>query len=171
MYETDAELHALQELLDRSHRVSTEHVRSIVTPERRLDAADLVHLLTGMKVLGAATVTAAGEPRISALDGHFLHATWMFGTDDRSAKARQLRARPAVSVAHIDGERLAVFSHGRVETLQPGHPQWDGLIEHWTRHYGAAPSAMGDHIVMYALRAHWMVGFAVDRSAVLPESG
>ncbi len=48
------------------------------------------------------------------MDGHFLHGTWTFSTSRTSAKARHLARRPAVSVAHVDGEALAVFSHGRV---------------------------------------------------------
>src|SRR6476469_6171974 len=119
MHETDDEVEALQRLLDASYGRATEHLRGIISAERRLSARDLVGLLTGMKVLSVATVTAHGEPRISALDGHFLHGTWSFSTSGTAAKARHMAARPAVSVAHVDGEELAVFSHGRVERLQP----------------------------------------------------
>ena len=120
MYETDAEVAALQALLDASIARSTEHLRAIIHGERVLSARDLVALLTGMKVLTVATVTARGEPRISAVDGHFLHATWTFSTSGTAAKARHLRARPAVSVAHVDNEALAVFGHGAVEEMAPG---------------------------------------------------
>ena len=75
MYETDEEVAALQALLDRSHAGSTDHLKAIIHDDRMLRATDLVSLLTGMKVLSLATVTAAGEPRISAVDGHFLHGT------------------------------------------------------------------------------------------------
>jgi hypothetical protein len=75
MYETPEELAALQELLDRSHAGATDHLRGIINDERRLTAQDLVALLTGMKVISVATVTAQGHPRVSAMDGHFLHAS------------------------------------------------------------------------------------------------
>ena len=75
MLETPEEIAGLQRLLDESHARATPHLRSIVHGERVLTAAGLAGLLTGMKVLSVATVTARGEPRISALDGHFLHAT------------------------------------------------------------------------------------------------
>ena len=126
MYETDAEVAALQDLLDRSHAGATDHLQSIIHDDRMLSAADLVALLTGMKVLSVATVTAGGEPRISALDGHFLHATWSFSTSGTAAKARHLAARPQTSVAHVDGEEMAVFSHGRALPLTPGHPAVGG---------------------------------------------
>ena len=112
MLETEAELNALQELLSRSRSGATEHLRGIIDDQRALSARDIAGLMQNMKVLSLATVTARGEPRISAVDGHFLHGTWTWSTDGPSAKARQLAARPAVSVAHIDNEELAVFAHG-----------------------------------------------------------
>jgi general stress protein 26 len=169
--ETAAETAALQELMDRSLSASTEHLRSIINQDRVLTAADLVALLTGMKVLTVATVTARGEPRISALDGHFLHATWSFSTSGTAAKARHLRDRPAVSVAHVDGEEMAVFSHGNAERMQPGDPEWDETLAHWTAHYGSSPLEWGDEICVYRYRPHWLVGYAASRSDLLAKRG
>src|SRR3954462_13576995 len=120
MLETPDETAALQALLDASHAKASGHLRSIIDDDRTLTAEQLVGLLTGMKVLAVATVTASGEPRISALDGHFLHGTWPFSTAATSAKARHLAARSAVSVAHVDGEELPLFSHGHADLMAPG---------------------------------------------------
>jgi hypothetical protein len=170
MLETPHETAALQDLLDASHARATGHLRSIIDDDRTLSAEQLVALLTGMKVLAVATVTAAGEPRISALDGHFLHGTWTFGTSGTSAKARHLAARPAVSVAHIDGEELALFSHGRAERLGPG-PELDEVDAHWTTHYGSSPFSWGDDIRMYRLRMTWAVAYAFKRDELLRARG
>jgi len=51
MLESADELSALQALLDRSHAGSTEHLRDIISEDRRLTAANIVALLTGMKVI------------------------------------------------------------------------------------------------------------------------
>src|SRR3954469_2597999 len=135
MLETPHETADLQTLLDASLARASGHLRSIIDDDRTLTAEQLVGLLTGMKVLSVATVTAAGEPRISALDGHFLHATWTFSTSGTAAKAWHMQHRPAVSVAHIDGEELGVFSHGRAERMMPGDDDWIQTLEHWTEHY------------------------------------
>jgi hypothetical protein len=171
MYETDAEVAQLQTLLDASLARSTEHLRSIIHGERVLGARDLVALLTGMKVLTVATVTARGEPRISAMDGHFLHGTWSFSTSGTAAKARHLRDRPQVSVAHVDNEELGVFSHGRVEQLAPGDTDWDETLDHWTRHYGGSPLDWGDEIRLYRYRPSWMVAYAWKRDELLTSRG
>lgn len=170
MLETPSEIEGLQTLLDSSRARATGHLRSIITDDRTLSAAELVALLTGMKVLSVATVTAKGEPRISALDGHFLHGTWTFGTAGDSAKARQLAHNPAVSVAHIDGERLALFSHGTAELMQPGAER-DEVEAHWTAHYGSSPFTWGDDIRMYRMRMSWAVAYAFRRDEVLAARG
>jgi hypothetical protein len=162
MLESDEEIDDLQRLLDSSRATSTGHLRSIITDPRTLTARDLARLLTGMRVLSVATVTASGEPRISALDGHFLHGTWTFSTSGTAAKATHLRARPAVSVAHIDGETMAVFGHGRAEEMREADPDWAETIGHWTAHYGSSPLTWGDDIRMYRFRPHWMVVYAAD---------
>lgn len=170
MYETAAEIINLQSLLDASHARSTGHLREIITDDRTLTAEELVALLTGMKVLSVATVTAKGEPRISALDGHFLHGTWTFSTSGTSAKARHLERRPAVSVAHVDGEELALFTHGDAELVGPGAFR-DEVDAHWTAHYGSSPFSWGDDIRMYRLRMTWAVAYAFQRDELLRSRG
>jgi general stress protein 26 len=168
VHETPEELDRLQALLDASHARATEHLRGIIDDDRKLDARHIIGLLTGMKVITAATVTARGEPRISAMDGHFLHATWTFSTSRTSAKARHLSRRPAISVAHVDGEELAVFSHGHVEQL--AGDELAAVDEHWTAHYGSSPLSWGD-VVMWRLEPSWMVGYAFRRAELLAERG
>jgi hypothetical protein len=162
MFETADELASLQRLLEDSLAGSTGHLRSIITPERTLDAERLCAALPGMQTLSLATVTASGEPRISAVDGHFLHGRWVFGTARAAAKARHLAARPAASVSHLRGEELGVFTHGRVEVLNPeggpDDPEWPAILRHLTDHYGQSPYTFGE-IVYYRLVPTWMTVF------------
>jgi pyridoxine/pyridoxamine 5'-phosphate oxidase len=170
MKETREEVGELQQLLDAAYERSTAHLQNIITDQRRLTAADVVQVLQGMCTLNLATVTAQGEPRISAVDGHFLHARWVFTTSGTAAKARHLRARPAASISYVDGERIGVFSHGRVEFLTPEHPEFAAIEEHLVNHYGSSPSSWGDEIVYCRLQPTWMVGYAFDKAAVLGDS-
>ncbi len=169
MKETAEELAALQGLLDESIGSSGAHLTGIVTPPRRLAARQLTTALTGMKVLVVATVTAAGEPRTSCADGHFLHGTWMFSTAGSAYKARHLRARPAVSATHVDGERLAVFTHGQAEYITPDDAAFGPLEEHFVAHYQSSPRDWSPDPVFIRIRPTWMVGFAMD-AAEFPDS-
>jgi hypothetical protein len=138
MLETEAELDALQELLDRSRSGATEHLRGIIDDQRALSARDIASLLQDMKVLSPATVTARGEPRISAVDGHFLHGTWTWSTDGPSAKARHLAVRPAVREAERAAEPRGCRSSGPMVTNRSAPP--DRVLPHITYRDVAAAS-------------------------------
>jgi len=174
MQESQAELGELQALMDDSLAGATGHLRSIVRPGRYLTAAQLVQVITGMCTLAVSSVTAAGEPRVAGADGHFLHGCWVFSTERSSAKARQFAVRPAVSAAHLRGNDLGVFAHGRVEELNPraapADPQWPAILDHLTQHYGSSPLSWGD-VVAYRVRPHWMIAFAADPEALLAQLG
>ncbi|MGW2371788.1 MULTISPECIES: pyridoxamine 5'-phosphate oxidase family protein [Kitasatospora] len=166
MRETPDELHRLQALLDTSLSRSTAHLRSIITSERALSAGQLTGVLTGMCTLALSTVTATGEPRVSGVDGHFLHGAWHFGTARTSAKARHLAERPAASAAHLRGEELGVFTHGTVEVLNPHGTEpaadWPQLLAYFRDFYGDDAFDWDNDVVYYRLRPHWMAAFAHD---------
>lgn len=168
MYETAVELDELDQLLTRSLRGSGSHLRGIITEgERTLGARELSRVLSGMRTLSLATVTRAGEPRISGVDGHFLHGRWVFTTSGDAVKARHLRERPGVSVAHIVGDDLGVFCHGRAEFLTPQHPDFAEIEDHLVAHYGSSPSSWGDDIVYLRVQPHWVVAYAFNKKHVL----
>src|ERR1700754_1137063 len=135
MLETPEELDNLQQLLDRSMAGAGEHLRGIITGERRLPAADLAGRLQGMRLLTVATVTADGRPLAGPVDGYFLHGTFWFSSGRNSVRMRHLAARPAVSATHLPGEELAVTVHGRAELLEMRDPACAELRQAMLGHY------------------------------------
>jgi nitroimidazol reductase NimA-like FMN-containing flavoprotein (pyridoxamine 5'-phosphate oxidase superfamily) len=153
MHETPEDLAALQDLLDRSHAAGGPHLRSIISPEWRLGAAELVERLQGMRLLVVATVTADGRPLTGPLDGIFYRGAFHFGSSPESVKLRHLRARPQVSATHLPGEDLCVTVHGTavpVDVADPRHagfrqtlldiyaprfgPDWEGFLDSGSRY-------------------------------------
>ena len=159
MHESPDDIAALQRLMDASHAGATNHLRQIISGDHRMTAEQLVAATEGMKVLTIATVTAKGEPRVSAVDGHFLRGTWTFGTDGGSAKARHIAARPAVSVAHVDGERIGIFAHGTAIRLEAGDGWFEPTVAHWAAHYGSDPTTWNDDVRLYRLAPTWLVAY------------
>ena len=80
-------------------------------------------------------------------------ARWVFTTSGSAAKARHLRARPAVSAAHLVGDDLGVFCHGRAEFLTAEDPDWAPIEAHLTAHYGSSPTTWDPDIVYLRIRA------------------
>jgi hypothetical protein len=159
VYEETEDLEWLQQLLDRSLVGASEHLRSIISPGRAVPASDLVGRLSGMRTLALSTVSAAGRPRISGVDGHLLRGRWTFTTSGSAVKAADLMKRPAVSAAYLEGDTFGVFTHGDAEFLDDSHPDRAWIEEHLTRHYGASPSTWGPDIVYIRVNPRWMVGF------------
>jgi len=81
-----------------------------------------------------------------------------------------MKGRPPTHplILHVDGEAMAVFSHGRVVEL--AGDELAAVDEHWTAHYGSSPQTWGD-VVMWRLDPSWMVGYAWHREELLAERG
>src|SRR6201989_2820438 len=135
MLETPEELDNLQRLLDRSMAGAGEHLRGIITGERRLSAAELAGRLPGMRLLVVVTVTADGRPLAGPVDGYFLHGTFWFSSGRNSVRMRHLAARPAVSATYLPGEELAVTVHGRAELFDLAAPPRGELRQAMLDHY------------------------------------
>ena len=161
MHETAEDISRLQLLLDASYESAGEHLRSIVTPERRLSAADICRELQGMTLLALATVTAKGDPLVSPVDGVFYKGLLWFGSSEKSVRFRHIRARPQVSATHTRGEELVVTVHGTAVEIDKASgkyegfkdvlrevygPQWDS----WGYWDGPAPFAYIEPRVMFA---------------------
>lgn len=101
-----------------------------------MTAEHLSGLLTGMCLLSLATVTAACEPRVGALDGHFHRGHWYVGSSHDSLRFRHLRERPQVSANHVRGEALTVVAHGRATEIDVAAPEHDGLLDQLVATYG-----------------------------------
>jgi nitroimidazol reductase NimA-like FMN-containing flavoprotein (pyridoxamine 5'-phosphate oxidase superfamily) len=135
MHETAGELRQLQRLLDDSAAGAGDHLRGIITDERRLDARQLCERLQGMCLLVVATVTADGRPLVGPVDGYLIHGSFYFSSSPNSVRMRHLAARPAVSATHLPGEHLAVTVHGTAELFGPDDPQWAALNQAMLDHY------------------------------------
>ena len=162
MHETASELAEMQRLLDRSFASSSGHLQGIMAPQRRLSAEQIVADVPSPALLNVATVTARGEPRISALDGHLLHGRWHATTAGDSPKAVHLRARPAVSASFTPRDGYGIFVHGAAVFLDGAERAH--LIEHCRSVYGQSPEEFGDGVAYLRIDARWMVAFAFSEA-------
>jgi hypothetical protein len=167
VHETAADLAVLQALLDRSAAASGPHMRSIITPERRLNARQVCGCLTGMTLLALATVTAGGRPMVGPIDGVFYRGSFHFGTAPDSVRWRHISARPAVSATHVPSEQLAVTVHGRAVPIDVRSEAQAGfraaLLEVYVPRYGDEWEVFLDSGPVYArIEAERMFTFASE---------
>jgi hypothetical protein len=165
MHELDADLAALQDLLDSSYAAAGQHLLSIHTPARRLDAHGVVDRLRGMCLLALATVTADGRPIVGPVDGIFYRGEFYFGSSSDSLRFRHIRTRPAVSAVHLPDEHLAVTVHGNAIPIDLDDAASQGfrraLLEVYVPRYGPEWEQFIEEGVTYArVAAERMFAFA-----------
>ncbi len=123
MFETPDDLRRLQDLLDRSYDDAGPHLREVITPDRRLDAAELCARLTDMRLLTLATVTSDHRPIAGPVDGIFFRGAFHFGSAPDALRIVHIRRRPWVSATHLPGEDLSVTVHGEATPLDLKMPE------------------------------------------------
>jgi uncharacterized pyridoxamine 5'-phosphate oxidase family protein len=160
MYETDDDLRRLQQLLDRTFQRANPHLTAIVKPERRLSAEQVVRYLQGIKHVAFATVNEKGEPRVAPLDGVFVRGRFTVSTGGRAARLRHLRANPACSAVHMDGDVVGIAVHGSATILERGDASVEELDRVWTEIYGSSPFSWGDGVVFMVIEPTSMWAYA-----------
>jgi uncharacterized pyridoxamine 5'-phosphate oxidase family protein len=162
MFETEAELAELQAMFDAHLAVANAHMLNIVTPERRPTARQVATYLQGTKHVAFATVTSKGEPRVSPLDMLFIHGRMTLSTSANTTKVAHLRANPACSAVHVDGDRIAVVANGTVEWIPREHPDHDEVHRVWSETYESDPYSWGDGVVFFRIKPTSMWAYATN---------
>lgn len=165
MYETEDEIAELQAILDRSFERIGSHAAVIITPDRRLNARQVVNYLVGMKHIVVGTATASGEPRVAPVDGHFLRGRFWFGTGTAALRIHHLRRNAAISACHLAGDELGIVVHGRAALFGPGDPEGEQMRQHFTKVYGSDPYTWpGGNAAWVRIDPITMTTFASDPS-------
>jgi uncharacterized pyridoxamine 5'-phosphate oxidase family protein len=160
MHESDDDLRELQALLDRTFARANPHLAAIVKPERRLNARQVAYYLQGTKHVAFATVNAKGEPRVAPLDGVFIRGRFTVSTGGRAARLEHLRANPACSAAHMDGDVVGIVVHGRATIIGRDDPGVDGIEPVWREIYGSSPFEWGEGVVFMRIEPSSMWAYA-----------
>jgi hypothetical protein len=170
MHETPEDLEELQALLDRSDADGGRHLRSIITPERRLSAPDLAARLTGMTLLVLATVARDGRPMAAPVDGIFYRGAFHFGSAPDSRRFQHIRRDPRVSAVHLPSEALSVTAHGTASLVDIRAPEHAGfratVLEVYVPLYGQDYADFIDSGPLYArIDAERMFTFWMEAAA------
>ena len=166
MHETADDIDRLQRLLDDTYMKSGDHLREVITPERRLDALTLARELVGMRLLVLATATRDGRPIAGPVDGIFYRGSFHFGSSPDSVRFRHIRRGSAVSATYLPGEELSVTVHGVAEPIDVAAIEHRGfretLLDIYTPRYGAEWEQFLDSGPVYArINAQRMYTFSM----------
>ncbi len=169
MFETEAEMTELQELLERSMSGAGGHLTTIVTGERTLNAHQVTTYLQGVKHVSLGTVNSRGEPIVAPVDGWFLHGKFIVSTAGDALRVKHMRRTPAVSACHLDGDNIGIWVHGKATILANDDPLVQEYDRAATAAYGSSPFTFGENIVVTRIDPRVMFAYAFVPSKY-PES-
>ena len=165
MHETEQDLTALQSLLDDSYAVAGSHLRSVITPERRLTAEQLTKELTGVCIMGLATTSSDGRPFVAPVDGLFYRGQFWFGSAPNSLRFVHIRRDPHVSASYVPEEELGVSVHGSAEILDVTADEFAGFRDYCMDIYGDDWTSWLDSASYARIDAQRMFTFYLDPRA------
>jgi len=160
MFESEEEIRELQALFDRTFAHANPHLAGIVKPERRLNARQVARYLQGTKHVAFATVNDRGEPRVAPLDGVFVRGRFTVSTGGRAARLAHLRANPACSAAHVDGDTVGIVVHGHATIIGRDDEGASELEPIWRDIYGSSPFEWGEGVVFMRIEPSSMWAYA-----------
>lgn len=163
MFESEAEIAALQALLDRSYASGHAHTVSILTSERRLTARQVANYLQGVKHVSFATVSGKGEPIVAPLDGWFIHGQFIVSTAANALRVGHIRRNPAVSLAHVAGDDIGIWVHGQARLIGKEEPLAAEYDRAATAVYGSSPFDWGE-VAILPIDARAMFAYAPEPS-------
>jgi pyridoxamine 5'-phosphate oxidase-like protein len=125
VFETSDDLERLQGLIDRSLAgARSEQLLHIFKPKRALTARQLVSVFPGRAVAAVATVAPSGSPRVAPVDLLLVRGRFQLSTPSTTARARDLRRNPRISLTYFEGDDLAVIAHGTATIVDTDHPSF-----------------------------------------------
>jgi uncharacterized pyridoxamine 5'-phosphate oxidase family protein len=160
MFESDEDVRELQALMDRTFARANPHLASIVKPERRLSAQQVVRYLQGTKHVAFATVNERGEPRVAPLDGVFIRGRFTVSTGGSAARLRHLRGNPACSAAHMDGDTVGIVVHGHATLIGRGDEGAGEIEPVWREIYDSSPFDWGEDVTFMRIEPTSMWAYA-----------
>jgi general stress protein 26 len=165
MHETEQDLAALQGLLDDSYAAAGNHLRAVITPERRLSAEQLTKELSGVCIMGLATTSRDGRPFVAPVDGLFYRGRFWFGSAPDSLRFAHIRRDPRVSASYVPEEELAVSVHGIAEILDVTADEHAGFRDYCIDIYGSDWPNWLDSALYARIEAAKMFTFFLDPRA------
>ena len=97
---------------------------------------------------------------MAPLDGVFIHGRFTVSTGGRAARLEHLRANPACSAAHMDGDVVGIVVHGSAEIIGRGDAGVEEIEPVWRDIYGSSPFEWGEGVVFMRIRPTSMWAYA-----------
>jgi putative heme iron utilization protein len=136
-------LSSLDSIIRDSLSRASSHTRKVYS-QNPLTASEVIELANSRVLTIAATVRPDGRPHLSPTDLVTVDGVFYLGVDEATARYRNLKANPAVTVMLADGSKRQAILEGNARFLDMKSGTAKKVLETQKKKYGWVTDAMAE---------------------------
>jgi putative heme iron utilization protein len=136
-------LSSLDSIIRDSLSRASSHTRKVYS-QNPLTASEVIELANSRVLTIAATVRPDGRPHLSPTDLVAVDGVFYLGVDEATARYRNLKANPAVTVMLADGSKRQAILEGNAGFLDMKSGTAKKVLETQKKKYGWVTDAMAE---------------------------
>jgi putative heme iron utilization protein len=136
-------LSSLDSIIKDSLSRASSHTRKVYS-QNPLTASEVIELANSRVLTIAATVRPDGRPHLSPTDLVTVDGVFYLGVDEATARYRNLKANPAVTVMLADGSKRQAILEGNAGFLDMKSGTAKKVLETQKKKYGWVTDAMAE---------------------------
>jgi putative heme iron utilization protein len=136
-------LSSLESIIKNSLSQASPHTRTVYS-QNPLTAAEVIELANSRVLTVAATVKPDGRPHLSPTDLVVVDGVLYLGVDEATARYRNLKQNPSVTVMLADGSKRQAILEGSTKFLDMNTGLARKVLEAQKKKYGWATDALAE---------------------------
>ena len=140
---SETSLSSLDSIIKDSLSRATSHTRKVYS-QNPLTANEVIELANSRVLTIAATVRPDGRPHLSPTDLVAVDGVFYLGVDEATARYRNLKANPAVTIMLADGSKRQAILEGNTKILDITSGIAKNVLEAQKKKYGWVTDALAE---------------------------
>ncbi len=133
----------LDSIIKNSLGQASPHTKTVYS-QNPLTASEVIELANSRVLTVAATVRTDGRPHLSPTDFVAVDGVFYLGVDEATARYRNLRQNPAVTVMLADGSKRQAILEGNARFLDMNTGTAKNVLEALKKKYGWVTDALAE---------------------------
>jgi len=141
--ETETSLSSLDSVIKNSLSKASTHTRKVYS-QNPLTASEVIEMANSRVLTLAATVRPDGRPHLSPTDFLAVDGIFYLGVDEATARYRNLKQNPAVTVMLADDRKRQAILEGNAKFLDMNSGTAKRVLEAQKKKYGWVTDALAE---------------------------
>ena len=142
-FETEASLSSLDSIIKNSLSKASVHTKEVYS-QNPLTASEVIEMANSRVLTLAATVRPDGRPHLSPTDFVALDGVFYLGVDEATARYRNLKENPAVTIMLADGMKRQAILEGNATFLDMKSGTAKRVLEAQKKRYGWVTDSLAE---------------------------